>query len=403
MNIFDDMVSPLNKERFLDWEQRKPGSRKDEFTAVSGYIGSEEFDEGAIALSRGEYWLDAPVRKMIHKWNTTRKRVAYLFPDEERFLLRYLSFLLHRYDDAFSPKVYSYCSGRQLPRAVKELRHKVRFGEDSVYQLDIASYGISIDPERLVPLLREVIADDPMLCRFFESLLLRQQIYLDGELVHEPTGALPGISPNAFFCNVYLDKVDREFEDQAKFYFRYADDVLMVLPTQTEALRLGGAYASRMEELGLSLNQEKTGIHLPGEPWTYLGLLFFDHGEIDISPVTLKKMKARIRRKARKLRRRAIQRSTDLNDAVRSFLFQLNLVFFGDGKSQRIDYAKRYFPIVTQADSFEELDHYVQTYARYILTGRFTKKNYNLRYSDLKAMGYRSLVHEYYQTRALSK
>ena len=38
----------------------------------------------------------------------------------------------------------------------------------------------------------------------------------------------------------------------------------------------------------------------------------------------------------------------------------------------------------------------MQQYIRYLSTGRHTKTNYRVRYDDLKALGYRSLVHEFY-------
>lgn len=34
--------------------------------------------------------------------------------------------------------------------------------------------------------------------------------------------------------------------------------------------------------------------------------------------------------------------------------------------------------------------------SRYVMTGRHNKANYRIRYEDLKALGYRSLVHEFY-------
>ena len=55
------------------------------------------------------------------------------------------------------------------------------------------------------------------------------------------------------------------------------------------------------------------------------------------------------------------------------------------------------FPVITQADGLREIDNYLQRYIRYLSTGRHTKANYRIRYADLKALGYRSLVHEYYR------
>ena len=38
----------------------------------------------------------------------------------------------------------------------------------------------------------------------------------------------------------------------------------------------------------------------------------------------------------------------------------------------------------------------MQQSLRYIATGRYNKKNYNIRYEDLKKLGYKPLVAEYY-------
>jgi hypothetical protein len=42
------------------------------------------------------------------------------------------------------------------------------------------------------------------------------------------------------------------------------------------------------------------------------------------------------------------------------------------------------------------IDLYAQDLLRYLISDTHTKSRYNVRYEDLKAMGYRSLVHEYY-------
>ncbi len=45
------------------------------------------------------------------------------------------------------------------------------------------------------------------------------------------------------------------------------------------------------------------------------------------------------------------------------------------------------------------IDHYAQDCLRVLLSGTRTKARYNARYEDLKALGYRSLVHAYYAYR----
>ena len=46
-------------------------------------------------------------------------------------------------------------------------------------------------------------------------------------------------------------------------------------------------------------------------------------------------------------------------------------------------------------------DEYMQEYIRYVITGRHYKGNYRITYRQLKAWGYRSLVHEYYSWKKL--
>ena len=47
--------------------------------------------------------------------------------------------------------------------------------------------------------------------------------------------------------------------------------------------------------------------------------------------------------------------------------------------------------------SLKEIDRYAQDCLRYLLSGKRSKGRYSVRYEELKALGYRSLVHAYYQ------
>ena len=55
-----------------------------------------------------------------------------------------------------------------------------------------------------------------------------------------------------------------------------------------------------------------------------------------------------------------------------------------------------YFPIINVTNSLKIIDNYLQQSIRYISTGKYNKKNYNIRYTKLKELGYKTLVNEYY-------
>ena len=55
-----------------------------------------------------------------------------------------------------------------------------------------------------------------------------------------------------------------------------------------------------------------------------------------------------------------------------------------------------FFPLINSVEGLRELDNYLQQNLRFLSTGKHSKANYRVRYSTLKRLGYRSLVHEYY-------
>ena len=70
--------------------------------------------------------------------------------------------------------------------------------------------------------------------------------------------------------------------------------------------------------------------------------------------------------------------------------------FFAYDKTRELTWSRWFFPLVNTSVGFREIDHYLQQYIRYIPEGVHRKKNYQLRYKELKNLGYRSLVNAYY-------
>ena len=76
-----------------------------------------------------------------------------------------------------------------------------------------------------------------------------------------------------------------------------------------------------------------------------------------------------------------------------------NNKFFRELNTKDLTWSKWFFPTITSAKKLNEIDKYLVQYLRYLSTGRFSKQNYNISYDKLKALGYRSLVNEYYKYR----
>ena len=72
---------------------------------------------------------------------------------------------------------------------------------------------------------------------------------------------------------------------------------------------------------------------------------------------------------------------------------------FDDENEDGFTWSRWDFPLLTTAESLKKIDQYLEQYLRFLSTGRHTKKNFNVRYEELKELGFRSLVNEYYKRR----
>ena len=55
-----------------------------------------------------------------------------------------------------------------------------------------------------------------------------------------------------------------------------------------------------------------------------------------------------------------------------------------------------FFSVINTTESLKKIDAYALDCIRYLATGKRTKARFNLRYEEIKAMGYRNLVNTYY-------
>ena len=56
-----------------------------------------------------------------------------------------------------------------------------------------------------------------------------------------------------------------------------------------------------------------------------------------------------------------------------------------------------HFPVINSTDGLKEIDHYLQQNIRFLSTGKHNKANYRTDYAQLKQLGYKSLVNEFYK------
>jgi hypothetical protein len=166
------------------------------------------------------------------------------------------------FERRFIADSYACRAGKGTQRAVARVQHFLQVARrnwgDGAYVLkaDISRYFASIRHDVLLAEVRRVIADPDVL--WLWQRIIEGYGHADG--VGLPVGALT----SQLAANIVLNRLDHIVKDDLghRFYVRYMDDFVLMLPNKAEAQRAMQAVAAIVASLGLALNP-KTAIH----PW----------------------------------------------------------------------------------------------------------------------------------------
>lgn len=397
MDILSLLTLPETWQTFLAYKTEKQAISPAEADLIRTLLEQDACTHAAM-LSAPDYEPPLPTKKEISKEGSLKKRTVYCYPEEFQTFLKLITFLLYRYDDFFSPNCYAFRRHLGAADAIRRLHAVKDLPKKYCLKTDIHNYFNSIPPSLLLEKLRFLQKEDAPLYRLFEKLLTADACYENGVRISEKRGAMAGIPVSPFFANVYLACVDAEFYRMGHLYFRYSDDILLFADSAEDLTLLQTMLYERLSLHRLTLNPDKLRITAPGEPIEFLGFSY-ENGSVDLSPATIRKVKAKIRRKAHALRRWQSKKGLSGDKAAKGFIHAMNCKFYADRDPDAFTWSRWFFPSLTTTKGLAEIDSYMQQYIRYTATGRHAKSNYRIRYRTLKEWGYRSLVHEYYSSR----
>ena len=372
--------------------------RKTFLKELRGFIDRGAYLPVCEAITEGARF-PLPRRSVISKTSSQKKRVVYCYPPDENITLKLLTWLLLRqYDGVFSGNLYSFRPGRAAKDAVLRLRGTPGIEKLYAYKADVGNYFNSVPVDRLLETLRETLADDPRLFAFLRGLLTEPQALENGVPIVEQKGVMAGTPLSAFYANLYLRELDARFAASGVPYARYSDDIIVFAQTEEAVKEHAAIIRGFLAEKGLALNPDKEQFSSPGEGWSYLGFHYQD-GVTDLAEVSLTKMKQKMRRKTRALARWRKRNGLEGEKAAAAFIRIFNRKLFENPADNELTWAYWFFPVLTTDKSLREIDAYAQDCIRFLISGTRTKARYNVRYEDMKRLGYRSLVHEYHTFR----
>lgn len=395
MNLLEELNTDATWDSFLQYKISKNHLSKKEQEAFRIFIEERRYKSITEPLTKGDYSFAHPQKLTVNKSGTVKKRIVYSYPETESMVLKAMAFLLYRYDDKISPACYSFRRNSSAKEAIGRVLMLPHPEEKYCLKADISNYFNSIPPVKLLAVLKEIITDDEPLLLFLTGLLTADKAYEDGNLITEKRGAMAGTPISPFFANIYLLSLDRLFTEKGIPYFRYSDDILLFADSKQELEQSLALLRSHIEEKGLALNPKKVLISAPGEPWEFLGICY-KQGNIELSEVTLRKMKAKIKRKAHSLYRWRCKKGADYERTAKAMIRTFNKKFYDEADENTFSWSRWFFPVLTSSDGLKELDAYLLQYIRFLYSGRHYKGNYRISYEQIKEFGFRSLVHEFY-------
>lgn len=395
----DSILYRLNQEslwlEYLEYKTEKGHLTIKEKTELIEFIHLKKYESVVQRIQNGE-GLTIPEKKIINKIGSNKKRVVYSFKEDENRVLKLLSYLLYKYDDKQSPGCFSFRKGYGAHKAIYKIINSHNISNMWCYKLDIKDYFNSISIPILLPILKNVIDDDEFLYHFLELMLSENKACYADKIIEDTRGVMAGTPTSPFLANIYLTELDTYFIDRRILYARYSDDIIVFAWSEEKLIEYKTVIMTFLEKYKLSVNPKKEMVVAPSEPWEFLGVSFQEN-QIDLSLATRDKLKGKIRRKARALRRWQIKKKTSDEQAMKAMIKVFNRKFFELNDPSDLTWSRWFFPLVTVKDGLSEIDNYLQQYIRYIPSGCHSKKNYKTKYNDLKKLGYKSLVNEYYK------
>lgn len=389
---------------FLDEKREKQHLSRQEEQEIRDFIDREGYLLLCRTCHEGCFPGQLPVRRTINKEGSRKKRVVYTFPGDEGIFLKFIAHGLTGYEDRLPDSCYAFRSSVGVKEAIGRLQEDWRTGSSWCLKVDISDYFNSIDVALLLPRLDFLRERDEEVHRLLVRLLTEERVMEKGQQVREKHGVMAGTPTAPFLANLYLAEVDRFFEERGVLYLRYSDDILLFADSREELMQRQAQLYEQLAALGLSVNPDKVSIAEPGQGFDFLGIAY-RQGEIDLAANTLRKTKAKIRRKSEALRRWQRRKGVTPDKAAIALARTMNQKFYGYGDpvareedaADGFTWSRWFFPLLTTDRGLKEIDACLQEYLRYTVTGRHYKGNYRISYEQLRQWGYVSLVHEYYR------
>lgn len=308
--LIDKVFNPANLRSAYRKVARNGGAAGVDHVDVKrfGQRLDERLERIGSQLKAGEYYPNAVRRTYIPKAGSKEMRPLGIPTVRDRVVQTSVRHVIEPiFEQEFADGSYGFRPGRGCKDALREVDRLLKTGYVHVVDADLRKCFDRIPHDGLMKRVTERIADRKVLeliRRFLKQNLMEEGQEFEPEEAGTPQGAT--LSP--LLCNIYLNPLDHLMEARGLSMVRYADDLVILCRTESDAERALSILGEWVGNNGLELHPEKTksvDMGVPGSSFDFLGYRFRHTLKGKLARYPSSKSEKRFREKLRPITRRA--------------------------------------------------------------------------------------------------
>ena len=217
---------------------------------------------------RGNYKCAPLKRVLIPKGNTGKFRKLGIPTIEDRIAQEVIRQLINpTFDAMFHENSFGFRSGRGCHQALRRILEYKQKGYNKVVDIDIEGFFDNIEHDIIMAFICAEIADGNVL-GIIESFL-RSGVKEEDKIIPTTKGTPQGGVISPLLANITLNYLDWQLESAGYKFVRYADDIVIMCKTDSEAENALQFTLKVLKDLKLVNSTEKTKIASTSEQYLH--------------------------------------------------------------------------------------------------------------------------------------
>ena len=180
------LLNLLNNEDvwndYLIYKQKSNHIPTKELKKLETFIKEKKYKE--ITNNINKYNFSTPKKILIGKLGKKKKRIVYSFNESEMYILKLLNHLLYKYDDLFSPNLYSFRKNKSVKNAIYKISKTPNINNMYGYKIDISNYFNSIPINKILENLNHDLKDKSLF-KLIKRIITNPRVLYKNEIIED--------------------------------------------------------------------------------------------------------------------------------------------------------------------------------------------------------------------------